>query len=249
MFDIKHSIKLHALENPDQEVCGIIFLSKNLKPTLVKCKNVHPDPQSSFRISLDDIAYVKRRYKIISLYHSHPKSNCSPSPCDMNNSDENGYPMYIYSIPNDDFFLYRPIYDFGRPIKGRPFVNDINTCLTCFLDFFVQKYGCKKERFIHNFCSASDPFICNTQIINLINNSSLYCPIKTEEVDKSSDVMEDDILLMDPGFGNLPYHIGIASNKNTITHHLINRLSSEEPMRDLWTMSCKRRFRVIQTSD
>lgn len=249
MIDVKDNIKQHALEKPNEEVCGIVFLNERFEPTTVKCRNTHPDPKRSFKISLDELYFVKNKYQILALYHSHPKSTAEPTPCDIDNAEENGYPMYIYSLVNDDFFLYRPISDFLRPLKGRPFVRDINTCLTCVLDYFIQKYGPPPQGFLENFVVPKDIKPANNKILHIIKNSNKYCAVKLKEVDKNSPIEQDDVLLMEPGLVDIPYHVGVVSKQGELLHHLIGQLSTEGALRDLWIMSCKKRFRVISVKD
>ena len=245
MIDIKKDIKRHALKNPEEEVCGIVFLNEKLEPTIVTCRNTHPDPSSSFKISLDDLFFVKNKYQILALYHSHPKSPPNPSDCDINNSEENGYPMYIYSLPEDSFFLYRPASDFLRPLENRNFVRDINTCLTCALDYFIQKYGIPSQGFSENFVVPDAIDEANNKILDIIKRCSEFTNVKLQEVDIKSPIKQDDVLLMNPGIKGIPFHIGVISKQNTMLHHLINRLSTETAMRDLWTMSTIKRFSVI----
>jgi proteasome lid subunit RPN8/RPN11 len=249
MIDVKDNIKKHALENPTEEVCGIVFFNERFELITVQCRNTHPDPKSSFKISLDELYFVKNKYKILALYHSHPNSSADPTPCDINNSEENGYPMYIYSVLEDDFYLYRPASDFIRPLKGRQFAMDVNTCLTCVLDYFIQKFGPPNKGFQENFVVPKDINRANNKILEIIKNSYKFCPIKTEEVDINCPVEQDDIFLMEPGLTDIPYHVGVISKQGTILHHLIGQLSIEGPLRDLWIMSCVKRFRVISTGE
>jgi proteasome lid subunit RPN8/RPN11 len=245
MIDVKNDIKNHALEKPKEEVCGIIFLNERFEPAAVKCRNTHPDPESSFKISLDELYFVKNKYKILALYHSHPNSPATPTPCDVNNSEENGYPMYIYSVSEDSFYLYRPAADFIRPLKGRPFAMDVNTCLTCVLDYFAQKYGPPKQGSLKNFVVPNDIKSANNKILEIAKNSHKFCPVKLEEVDIKSPIEQDDVLVMNPGLTHAPYHLGVISKQGMILHHILGQLSTEGELRDLWIMLCIKRFRVI----
>ena len=260
-MDVKSEIKQHAQSEPDKEVCGIIFLKKNLEVSIVRCRNIHPNPESHFRISIDDILFVKKNYKILAIYHSHPGNSCNPSDGDILNSEENGYPMYIYSTESDSFYLYRPSMDHNRELNGRPYVKDINSCFSCVLDFYIQKFNpkidavlkesvswsyicCEEERFQEgNWVVPENHEEANERIFYCINNISKFLPIKFEEVDVEDKILENDLLLIQPPT-NVPFHIAVISKPDVILQHRNNHFSLEEFVRGAWLRLTKKRFKV-----
>lgn len=244
--NIKKNIKKHALSNFSEEVCGIVFEDKFGKACTVECNNIHPDKENCFQISLEDLYFVKNKYKILSIYHSHPKSKALPTGPDIANSEENGYPLYIYSIPEDDFYLHRPLSCSYKPLKQRNFTYDIYNCITCVLDFFVQKFGPSKisKEFDQNFVVPKDVDQANQVIYNCMKNSSKFANVRLEEVEPDSSLKINDILIMD-FMKKIPYHVGVISKQDKMLHHFLNRLSGEDQIRDLWTKACVKRFRVI----
>jgi proteasome lid subunit RPN8/RPN11 len=96
-------VKNFSLSSPEVEVCGLIIESGGLL-SLVPCVNEHSLPELAFRISARKfLSYRDIRY----VYHSHPRSSSIPSSRDKRYADELGVPFLIYSVPDDNFNLYK----------------------------------------------------------------------------------------------------------------------------------------------
>tara|TARA_Y100001973_G_C5196746_1_gene334790 strand:+ start:2685 stop:3005 length:321 start_codon:yes stop_codon:yes gene_type:complete len=96
-------IKLYSIKNKSIECCGLIVGSKKSQK-FVKCNNIHSKPQYAFSIDpkellIDDVKYI---------FHSHPIISSRPSDIDKKYCNELRIPFLIYSILNDDFFIYHP---------------------------------------------------------------------------------------------------------------------------------------------
>lgn len=98
---ILDQIKIICKSAPNQECCGIIF-KENHKLSILECKNLSENIRTSFVI--DPVYFIE--YDVKYVYHSHCIRSCSPSVFDMKSSDELCIPFLIYSLRDDNFYLY-----------------------------------------------------------------------------------------------------------------------------------------------
>lgn len=89
---------------PNQECCGIIY-EKDNNLFVLECDNLSRDVENSFVV--DSSYFIE--YDVRYVYHSHCKGSCSPSVCDMKSSDELCIPFLIYSLRDDNFYLYQNV--------------------------------------------------------------------------------------------------------------------------------------------
>ena len=81
-------VKAHALEKPEEEVCGFIILNPDNTISVERVKNENPNKKLSFSISPKTFLEKKLNKKILGIYHSHPEGNENPSLHDLNISQE-----------------------------------------------------------------------------------------------------------------------------------------------------------------
>ena len=96
--------KCYAKKFPNKECCGLIVSCEEeliFKPT----KNIHPDPTWFFAI--DSIELIE--YDVQYIFHSHWNGSSRPSEFDKKSSNELCIPFLIYSLIDDDFYLYENI--------------------------------------------------------------------------------------------------------------------------------------------
>ena len=101
---ILEDCKRYAKGFPDQECCALIIKYNRqliLKPT----KNIHPDPVGFFAI--DPIELIE--YDVAYIFHSHWNGGARPSSDDKKSSNELCITFLIYSLIDDDFYLYENI--------------------------------------------------------------------------------------------------------------------------------------------
>lgn len=101
---ILEEIKTICKSKPCQESCGIIFKENN-RLSLLECSNLSQDVSSSFLI--DPVFFIE--YNVEYVFHSHCIGSASPSACDMKCSNELCIPFLIYSLRDDNFYLYENI--------------------------------------------------------------------------------------------------------------------------------------------
>ena len=96
-------IKLYSIKNKTIESCGLV-VGQRKSEKFIKCKNMHPKPEVAFAISPKDLLVDNVKY----IFHSHPIVSSRPSCADKKYCNELRIPFLIYSILEDDFFIYHP---------------------------------------------------------------------------------------------------------------------------------------------
>jgi proteasome lid subunit RPN8/RPN11 len=96
--------KNYALKFEEEESCGIIVKHNN-SFLFKSCENIHPDKKYFFAINPMNLVDNVVEY----IFHSHWNGGSRPSSCDIKSSDELCIPFLIYSLTDDDFYLYRSI--------------------------------------------------------------------------------------------------------------------------------------------
>jgi len=98
---ILDEIKSYARKFPNQESCGIIFNNDSglyFKP----CDNLSERRDVYFAIN----PKILIDYNVLYVYHSHVNSSAKPSKLDKKMCDELCIPYLIYSLRDDDFYIY-----------------------------------------------------------------------------------------------------------------------------------------------
>jgi proteasome lid subunit RPN8/RPN11 len=97
------SEEMSVLEN-----CGFLgYDPKEKVYVMVGCDNKSEEPEDSFLISpYDHIEFIDK-YKIIAVFHSHPKEE-TPSDNDRIACKNSCLPFLIYGVHSDDFALLAP---------------------------------------------------------------------------------------------------------------------------------------------
>ena len=94
-------LKYYSKKNPTQESCGIIVKENNLLK-FIACDNKSINPSCFFVIDSNIII----DYDVEYIFHSHTIGSANPSIKDIRVSDELCIPFLIYSLKDDDFYLY-----------------------------------------------------------------------------------------------------------------------------------------------
>ena len=102
--NILEQIKIYCRENTSVESCGVVHYA-NGDLNFLKCENLSDDPVHNFVIDASILIDYDVRYVV----HSHIKGSARPSINDTRNSDESCIPYLIYSIRDNDFYLYENI--------------------------------------------------------------------------------------------------------------------------------------------
>ena len=102
--DLLAEIKKYCLEDSHNESCGIIYL-QNDELKFLRCKNESAYPRGHFTIN----PIILIDYDVQYVVHSHTIGSARPSENDIKNSDELCIPYLIYSLRDDEFYLYENI--------------------------------------------------------------------------------------------------------------------------------------------
>ena len=101
---ILDKIKLYANQFPDEETCGIIF-KKNCELYFKPCENISPKKSVHFVIN----PKILIDYNVSYIYHSHVNASAEPSQLDKKICNELCIPYIIYSLRDDDFYIYESV--------------------------------------------------------------------------------------------------------------------------------------------
>lgn len=101
---ILDEIKGYCCKFTKEESCGIIYLN-NFSLSFLPCRNTSQSPE--FYFSIDPVILVD--YDVQYIVHSHIVGPAKPSESDISNSNELCIPYLIYSLRDNDFFLYENI--------------------------------------------------------------------------------------------------------------------------------------------
>ena len=99
-----NTIKDYARLFNTQESCGLI-VEKLSGVSFIECENLSENPKYHFEI--DPKIFIEN--KVLYVYHSHVNSSAKPSKLDKKMCDELCIPYLIYSLRDDDFYLYENI--------------------------------------------------------------------------------------------------------------------------------------------
>lgn len=102
--EILDQVKKYCKQFPHQEACGIIY-EKSKQLYFLPCENQSLD--SKFHFVIDPGILIE--YDVQYVVHSHTICSAKPSINDMKNSDESCIPYLIYSLRDDDFYLYENV--------------------------------------------------------------------------------------------------------------------------------------------
>lgn len=237
----KH-IKEHSLKNKDKECCGIVYLDKCGKINTVETKNIHPEDSSFFEISIDDIAFVKNNYEILAIYHSHTNSSREPSNFDILNSEELCLPFYIYSVRDDNFYLYKPESQYKKTIIGRKFVEDIYNCISCVADYLIQNLKIKISKPI-NWSEPPNKQSGNDRVHQIFLSFKDYSNASCELIKPTEQIKNMDVLVtrcMRDEF----YHFGVVTKDFKILHHPKDQLAHYSDFDEKWRKRLKFIYRL-----
>jgi len=98
---ILNEIKSYAHKFPQEESCGIIC-ENNSSLYFKSCENISPRKDVHFVINPE----ILIDNNILYIYHSHVNSSCKPSVLDKKICDELCIDYLIYSLRDDDFYIY-----------------------------------------------------------------------------------------------------------------------------------------------
>ncbi|NKG32501.1 DUF1175 family protein [Erwinia rhapontici] len=193
------------------EVCGLIIDGN----TLVRCRNIHPDPGLHFRISDDDWLSAEAAGEITAVFHSHPMPKLALSGADRQAQLATGVEWWLVS--DGELRKFRPV----PHLLGRTFSHGFMDCYTLFRDAY-------------HLCGIDLPDFERTNGWWL-RGENLYLKNMAangfHEV-SMSDIQPGDVIIRRAFAETDPCHAMIYLGDNTILHHETHgRLSRREVLR------------------
>jgi proteasome lid subunit RPN8/RPN11 len=84
---LRDEIVAHVRETVPQECCGLVLGDDDTARRVLRCRNVHPTPETRYLIDRQQVFEAFRASKdfdreLVAIYHSHPRSPAYPSPTD-----------------------------------------------------------------------------------------------------------------------------------------------------------------------
>lgn len=101
---ILDEIRKYCRKFKKQESCGVVYFN-NSTLSFLPCENISRSPEYYFLI--DPVILID--YDVQYIVHSHVIGSSQPSENDINSSNELCIPYLIYSLRDNDFFLYENI--------------------------------------------------------------------------------------------------------------------------------------------
>ena len=218
-------IKKHALENPKEEVCGLIVLNNDKTISIIPCKNESTSKKNNFIISASKFISFKLKKHILGIYHSHPKGNECPSLPDINASKELEIPYLIYSILTNNFFLYYPSSYEPDDLLGRPYIKGFYECVSLLKDYFIKKLYLNITRYYYNYWLPECSRTANKDLSDVME--SHFRIIELENI-KEHDVIVFSIRK------NYRQHVGIYIGNNDFIHQPAEGTSRKETLDNKW---------------
>jgi proteasome lid subunit RPN8/RPN11 len=211
--NIKNSIKALALEDFPLETCGFI-IEKSNKTELIKCKNIDPNPHMNFMISPIEYLRIKKQYKILYIYHSHPVEQNFFSQADVCTANNFNIPMILYLIISDLFKIYNPqIY---KKYLKLIFKYKENDCLT-----LIKNYYLNELKQAINVDKIYDIFEKKLHYSDLssITKENFVIDQNFQQIE-TKNLKENDIVLL-LNTNNYPCHYGIYLDNHQVLHQTV----------------------------
>ena len=220
-MSIEKTISAYMSGDRNNERCGIV-IEKSTGLIFKPCENIHPYPKEAFLINSREIIKASINGKIHAIVHSHVNGNNKLSSVDRCVQYINRYDYWLFC--DGELTKHKPI----DKLKGRVFNEGYVDCYDSFRDFYylcgvdMKKYSPDDGYRIpdwHRKEGAKSPFIEN------LSKEGFYM------IEGFNEMKEGDVIISLLG-SNIPNHSLVYVGNNEVFHHLPERLSGVEVLRD-----------------
>lgn len=219
----KEEIKKHALELPNEEVCGFVYIFNN-KCEILRCENIAENKVISFKIDSKELIKAKNKgWDVIGYYHSHPKGAAIFSDIDKMYSEELQLACYLYAVQTDSYNIYQPNGAISS-YEGRIYIHDIQDCYGLVRDYYKKELNLNLFNYERTFGWWHEGKSLFTD--NFIKEGFV-------QITDSQKMQKHDAFLMNVGT-NVPSHVAVYLGENFILHHCISRISCKELYNPYW---------------
>jgi proteasome lid subunit RPN8/RPN11 len=104
----------HARESAPQECCGLLLGEGETVRRVLRCRNVHPNPETRYLVDRAQLFEAFKASKdfdreLAAIYHSHPRSPAYPSATDRAEAywPEAAYVLVSLRAEPPEMFAYR----------------------------------------------------------------------------------------------------------------------------------------------
>ena len=111
---LRDEIFAHARESAPQECCGLLLGEDETVKRVLRCRNVHPTPETRYLIDHEQLFEAFKAAKdfdreLVAIYHSHPRSPAFPSATDRAEAywPEAAYVLVSLRSEQPEIFAYR----------------------------------------------------------------------------------------------------------------------------------------------
>ena len=213
------SIKAAALEHAKaefpQESCGLVAVVKGRR-RYFPCRNIADTPDEHFVLDPADYVAIEEKGEIVSVIHSHPKTNHAPSQADRVACEKSGLLWYVVN-PQTEAWGYCEPEGFELPYVGREFAFGIVDCYSLCRDWYKREWDLDLKDY-----ERRDQFWLRGESLymdNFANEGFRKIPLE--------ELQPGDAILMQLN-APLPNHAAVYLGDQMILHHLQGRLSSRD---------------------
>jgi len=215
-------IKNYALNQSQEEVCGLIVLDNFGEVQVEPCENTKTDKSDGFIIDTKLFLHASKNKDILAIYHSHPDDPPDPSTQDLLQCEELCLPFIIYSVKYDDFYIHIPKSCPIRPFTQRRYVEGLQNCTVLAVDFYRKNYEFKLKNF--NFHLKRQDSTWEFTFKTLLRAKNLFRDNGFKKV-KNSEMKKDDLIIFQMGKSEI--HFGICLGNDEFLHHPFYGLSQK----------------------
>jgi len=111
---LRDELIAHARESAPQECCGLLLGDAETVRRVMRCRNVHPAPETRYVIDKTQLFEAFRASadfdrELVAIYHSHPRSPAYPSPTDRAEAQwpDAAYVLVSLRADEPELFAYR----------------------------------------------------------------------------------------------------------------------------------------------
>jgi len=211
-------ITLHCKEEYPKEACGIVSVVKG-KYRYNLCTNISDTPQDDFCISPSEYAAIEDAGEIITIVHSHPKRDSSPSLTDKASHSKNGTDWLIVGLSRGESvdFTWLRGERVVLPLYGRPYTWHVNDCGSFIRDFYNQEFGIE----LRDFHRPARFWEKGLEVYLNCYESAGFRSIEFQ------DLKYGDVILFAIG-SSITTHGAVYIGDNKIAHHCNGRLSCKD---------------------
>ncbi len=218
-------IKNHALQNINEECCGLL-IEKDGETVAFSSLNTHHDKKNHYQISARSYIEASKLGKIIGDYHSHPYGESDGfSFLDKINAQGHDLIKVLYLHNKDKFYIYEPLKQ--KKYLGREFKIGVNDCFSLVVDYYEQELNIKIN---DPFADRKDDDFFEKKSKEIYSNLSQIAADQGFQFLKDYTLQRNDVLLISVKNEKFPSHFAIYLGNNTILHQTRNSKSVISPL-------------------